>query len=254
MLAGRRIMFAYGVGGNVFANVKPEVLPDGSWASQKQSLLDEIAAMIASDHDAMPNAGLPPTMHRLEVYGLDRTQLKGGTLGFYLLFDNAHHIATTYLPAESGAADPPLSNDRAVSQPAHAIPYNLHRLHRAKSLIACACRKGRTMKQFGLLSLSLLAFACALSAPTAVAQATPAQTTSTAAARLELIGADGQHGNISSADFHALPPKTVQVHNEHTGADETYQGVELSSLLARIDAPLGQKLRGKALAMYAEAR
>ena len=109
------------------------------------------------------------------------------------------------------------------------------------------------MKQFGLLSLSLLAFACALSAPTAVAQATPAQTTSTAAARLELIGAGGQQVNISSADFHALPPKTVQVHNEHTGADETYQGVELSLLLAHIDAPLGQKLRGKALAMYVVA-
>ena len=95
MLAGRRIMFAYGVAGNLFANVKPEVLPDGSWASEKQSLLDEIAAMIASDHDAMPNTSLPPTMHGLEVYGLDRTQLKGGTLGFYLLFDNAHHIATS---------------------------------------------------------------------------------------------------------------------------------------------------------------
>jgi hypothetical protein len=95
MHAGRRIMFAYGVAGNLFANVKPEVLPDGSWASEKQSLLDEIAAMIASDHDAMPNTSLPPTMHGLEVYGLDRTQLKGGTLGFYLLFDNTHHIATS---------------------------------------------------------------------------------------------------------------------------------------------------------------
>ena len=95
MLAGRRIMFAYGVGGDSFANVKPEVLPDGSWASEKQSLLDEIAAMIASDHDAMPNTSLPQTMHGLEVYGLDRTRLKGGTLGFYLLFDNAHHIATS---------------------------------------------------------------------------------------------------------------------------------------------------------------
>ena len=95
MLAGRRIVFAYGVGGDLFANVKPEVLPDDSWASQKQSLLDEIAAMIASDHDAMPNTSLPTTMHGLEVYGLDRTQLKGGTLGFYLLFDNAHHIATS---------------------------------------------------------------------------------------------------------------------------------------------------------------
>lgn len=95
MLAGRRIMFAYGVGGDFFANVKPEVLPEESWASEKQTLLDEIAAMIASDHDTMPNTSLPKTMHGLEVHGLDRTTLKGGTLGFYLLFDNAHHIATS---------------------------------------------------------------------------------------------------------------------------------------------------------------
>jgi hypothetical protein len=95
MLAGRRIMFAYGVGGDFFANVKPEVLPDDTWATQKQNLLDEVAAMIASDHDTMPNTTLPRTMHGMEVHGLDRTGLKGGTLGFYLLFDNAHHIATT---------------------------------------------------------------------------------------------------------------------------------------------------------------
>jgi hypothetical protein len=95
MLAGRRIMFAYGVGGDSFANVKPEVLPDDTWATEKQSLLDEIAAMLASEHDTMPSTSLPQTMHGLEVHGLDRTALKGGTLGFYLLFDNAHHIATS---------------------------------------------------------------------------------------------------------------------------------------------------------------
>lgn len=95
MLAGRRIMFAYGVGGDFFANVKPEVLPDATWATAKQNLLDELAAMLAADHDTMPNTSLPPTMHDLEVHGLDRTGLKGGTLGFYLLFDNARHIATS---------------------------------------------------------------------------------------------------------------------------------------------------------------
>jgi hypothetical protein len=95
MLAGRRIMFAYGVGGDFFANVKPEVLPDDTWATEKQSLLDEIAAMLAADHNTMPNTSLPQTMHNLELHGLDRTELKGGTLGFYLLFDNEHHIATS---------------------------------------------------------------------------------------------------------------------------------------------------------------
>jgi hypothetical protein len=95
MLAGRRILFAYGVGGDSFANVKPEVLPEDTWASEKQSLLDEIAAMLTADHNTMPNTSLPHTMHGLEVHGLDRTQLKGGTLGVYLLFDNAHHVATS---------------------------------------------------------------------------------------------------------------------------------------------------------------
>ncbi len=95
MLAGRRIMFAYGVGGDYFANVKPELLPDDTWATEKQSLLDEIAAMLAADHNTMPSTSLPQTMHGLELHGLDRTALKGGTLGIYLLFDNEHHIATS---------------------------------------------------------------------------------------------------------------------------------------------------------------
>jgi hypothetical protein len=95
MLDGRRIMFAYGVAGDSFANVKPEILPESTWAAEKQSLLDELAAMLASERDTRPNRSLPETMHGLEVHGLDRTELKGGTIGFYLLFDNARHIATS---------------------------------------------------------------------------------------------------------------------------------------------------------------
>jgi hypothetical protein len=95
MLAGRRIMFAYGVGGDAFANVKPEILPADTWEIEKQNLLDELAAMVASEHDTLPNKSLPDTMHGLEVHGLDRAELKGGTLGFYLLFDNTRHIATS---------------------------------------------------------------------------------------------------------------------------------------------------------------
>ena len=75
MLAGRRIMFAYGVGGDFFANVKPELLPDDTWAAERQDLLDEIAAMVAAEHDTLPNKSLPETMRdHLEVHGLDRTQ------------------------------------------------------------------------------------------------------------------------------------------------------------------------------------
>jgi hypothetical protein len=95
MLAGRRIMFAYGIGGDFFANVKPELLPADTWEAEKRDLLEELATMVASEHDTLPNKSLPDTMHGLEVHGLDRTELKGGTLGFYLLFDNARHIATS---------------------------------------------------------------------------------------------------------------------------------------------------------------
>jgi hypothetical protein len=95
MLAGRRIMFAYGIGGDFFANVKPELLPADTWESEKRDLLDGLVAMVAGEHDTLPNKSLPDTMHGLEVHGLDRTDLKGGTLGFYLLFDNARHIATS---------------------------------------------------------------------------------------------------------------------------------------------------------------
>ena len=95
MLAGDRILFAYGIGGDVFVNAKPEVLPAATWDTEKQDLLDEIAALLASQPGTAPNSNLPATMHGLEVHGIDRTELKGGTLGFYLLFDNARHIATS---------------------------------------------------------------------------------------------------------------------------------------------------------------
>ena len=95
MLDGRRILFAYGVSGNYFANVKPELLPDGTWATQKNYLLDEVQAMQRADFNMRPNTGLPGTMHGLEVHGFDRIDLNGATLGFYLLFDDTRHIATS---------------------------------------------------------------------------------------------------------------------------------------------------------------
>jgi hypothetical protein len=46
-------------------------------------------------------------------------------------------------------------------------------------------------------------------------------------------------------DFRAIPHITVKAHNEHSGKDETYLGVPLSALLAKMEAPLGKELRGK---------
>ena len=95
MLAGRRIMFAYGVGGDLFANVKPEVLPAATWDTDKKNLLDEIAQLLASQPGTVRNTSLPDTLHGLEVHGIDRTELQSGTLGFYLLLDNERQIATS---------------------------------------------------------------------------------------------------------------------------------------------------------------
>jgi len=47
-----------------------------------------------------------------------------------------------------------------------------------------------------------------------------------------------------------MPHVTITVHNAHAGADETYSGVPLAELLAKLDAPLGEHLHGKALASY----
>ncbi len=73
-------------------------------------------------------------------------------------------------------------------------------------------------------------------------------------AMLALTGPGGLHASINAAELQTLPRQTVKVHNAHSGVDESYQGVELSTLLARIQAPLGAKLHGTALALYVVAQ
>jgi hypothetical protein len=55
---------------------------------------------------------------------------------------------------------------------------------------------------------------------------------------------------LSLAEIHGLPHITITVHNAHADVGETYSGVPLAALLAKLDAPLGEHLRGKALASY----
>jgi hypothetical protein len=56
--------------------------------------------------------------------------------------------------------------------------------------------------------------------------------------------------SISLMEFRVLPHVTITVHNAHANADESYSGVPLAMLLAKLAAPLGEKLRGEALASY----
>jgi hypothetical protein len=55
---------------------------------------------------------------------------------------------------------------------------------------------------------------------------------------------------LKVADLKAMPRTTVSVHNEHSKADETYAGVRLADLLAKVGAPLGHDLRGVGLSAY----
>jgi len=54
----------------------------------------------------------------------------------------------------------------------------------------------------------------------------------------------------SPAEFRALPHTTISVHNAHSNSDESYSGVALASLLAKLNVPLGKNLRGEALTAY----
>lgn len=58
---------------------------------------------------------------------------------------------------------------------------------------------------------------------------------------------------VTPEEFRALPHVTVKVHNGHRGADETYSGVLLAALLAKVNAPTGHELRGESMACYVVA-
>ena len=58
---------------------------------------------------------------------------------------------------------------------------------------------------------------------------------------------------VTPEEFRALPHVTVKVHNGHSDADETYSGVLLSALLAKVNAPTGHELRGESMTCYVVA-
>src|SRR5882672_4657764 len=85
------------------------------------------------------------------------------------------------------------------------------------------------------------------------APATPSAPASPAPASDELhVSSYTKHEDLKlkAGDLKAMPRTTVSVHNEHSKADETYSGVRLADLLAKLGAPLGHDLRGVALSGY----
>jgi hypothetical protein len=67
-----------------------------------------------------------------------------------------------------------------------------------------------------------------------------------------VLTADPYHAPValSPADFRALPHITITVHNGHTNSTETYSGVLLATLLAKVNAPIGKEFREEALTSY----
>ncbi len=74
-----------------------------------------------------------------------------------------------------------------------------------------------------------------------------------AAQQLQLTGLDGKSVTVSPADLKGMPHQKVSVVNGHTSQKENYEGVLLSDVLAKVDAPAGQKLHGPALLTYVKA-
>jgi len=92
---------------------------------------------------------------------------------------------------------------------------------------------------------------CLIAATSLLAQQ-PTSTSSAPApdAQLRVLAPHHDPVTLSASDLKAMPHLTVAIHNTHTNVDETYSGVRVADLLARVGAPLGNDLRGKALAQY----
>src|SRR5208282_44232 len=109
---------------------------------------------------------------------------------------------------------------------------------------------------FGIMLFTSLLVAATLPGVLLAQQApvTPSAPAATSApAKDELrISARAYHEDVilKVADLKAMPRTTVTVHNEHSKADETYSGVRVADVLAKMGAPLGKDLRGAAFSAY----
>ncbi len=81
--------------------------------------------------------------------------------------------------------------------------------------------------------------------PTALAQMMDHHQPTTPSTQLTLHGIDGKSISLTPQDLAALPHKTVSVFNSHTKANEQYSGVVLADLLAKVNVPQGENVRGK---------
>ena len=99
------------------------------------------------------------------------------------------------------------------------------------------------------LSLLMVCLTLPCSIPAAFAQEMHEATVSKQSDSLELRGLDGAQQTLTPADLKAFPHKTVTVFNAHSKKIESYSGVVLADLLAKVNAPVGEKLKGKLFMM-----
>jgi len=73
-----------------------------------------------------------------------------------------------------------------------------------------------------------------------------------AAQTVSVSGLEGANVTLTAADLATLPRQSVSltIHGEA----HTFEGPSLASVLARVDAPLGERLRGPALLTYVTVR
>jgi hypothetical protein len=104
-------------------------------------------------------------------------------------------------------------------------------------------------KQLGLIC-AILWVSTLLAQQTAI---TPKTETVPAEDSLVVLTPSHASATLSASELKAIPHITVTIHNSHTNADETYSGVRLADILAKFNVPLGDQLRGQALANYVVA-
>jgi hypothetical protein len=106
---------------------------------------------------------------------------------------------------------------------------------------------------FGVLFVVLFVFTILPAQQTNNSKAAAATTEPSNDTFLLLVALNHPAIKLTLSEFKALPHATVTFYNSHTNADETYAGVRLADLLAKMAAPLGSELRGKALSAYVVA-